>query len=86
MTITANNNEIGEVYFGSSAISEVYHGNDLVWSSGVTLTVNPTPNSATVTFNGSGQVSGNSIKVKKEQPSVIQFRVTAIIQQPGQSQ
>lgn len=65
MTITAKNNEIGEVYFGLSAISEVYHGNDLVWSSGVTLTVNPTPSNATVTFNASGQVSGNSIKVKK---------------------
>lgn len=65
MTITAKNKEIGEVYYGSSAISEVYHGNDLVWSSGVTLTVTPTPNNASVTFNASGQVSGNSIKVKK---------------------
>ncbi len=65
MTITAQNKEIGEVYFGSSAINEVYHGNDLVWSSGVTLTVNPTPSNAIVTFDTSGQISRNSIKVKK---------------------
>lgn len=65
MTITAQNKEISEVYFGSSAINEIYHGNDLVWSSGVTLTVNPTPSNAIVTFDTSGQISGNSIKVKK---------------------
>ena len=65
MTITANNSNIGEVYYGSQAISEIYHGSDLVWSSGVTLTINPTPSNATVTFNTTGAVNGNTIKVKK---------------------
>lgn len=65
MTITANNSNIGEVYYGSQAISEIYYGSDLVWSNGVTLTVNPTPSHATVTFNTTGKISGNTIKVKK---------------------
>lgn len=65
MTIVAQKSNIGAVYFGSQAISEIYHGSDLVWSSGVKLTINPTPSNATVTFNTSGTVSGNTIKVKK---------------------
>ena len=74
MPIIAKNSNICEVYYGSQAISEIYYGSDLVWSSGVILTINPTPSNATVIFDNVGKISGNSIKVKKG--TIVKYSVT----------
>ena len=66
MTIEIGNNRIKSVCYGSYGIKEIYHGNDLVWSSNVVLTINPTPNNAIVELCAQGYTqSGNSIIVSK---------------------
>lgn len=65
MPIYHGSNKIKTIYYGSHKISKVYKGSTLVYQSVqmVTLTVAPTYASATVTFNTTGTVSGNTITV-----------------------
>lgn len=65
MPIYHGSNKIKTIYYGSHKISKVYKGSTLVYQSVqmVTLTVNPTYSSATVTFNTAGTVSGHTITV-----------------------
>lgn len=63
MAVYLGADKIAELYLGSTKIGEAYYGSTLVYRSAVTLTINPTPADATVTFTGQGTVSGNSITV-----------------------
>lgn len=63
MTVHLGADKITELYLGGTKIGEAYYGSTLVYRSAVTLTINPTPADATVTFTGQGTVSGNSITV-----------------------
>lgn len=75
MTLYKGSQAIENLYIGNQAISEVYYGSQLVYSSGVWLTVNTIPSNATVTFNTTGKVDGNRIRVKKG--TVVSYTVSA---------
>ncbi len=64
MSIQVNGTEIGSVYYGESPIGEIYHGAELVYSSGVKLIINTTPADAVVSFDV-GKISGHKTKVEK---------------------
>ena len=64
MSIQINGSNIDAVYYGGSQIGEIYHGAQLVYSSGVKLTINSVPEDAIVTFS-TGKISGHQTKVKK---------------------
>lgn len=64
MSIQIDGSNIDAVYYGGSQIGEIYYGSQLVYSSGVKLTINTTPADASVTFS-TGKVSGHQTKVKK---------------------
>lgn len=64
MSIQINGSNIDVVYYGNSPIGEIYHGAQLVYSSGVKLTINSVPEDAIVTFS-TGKISGHQTKVKK---------------------
>lgn len=64
MSVQINGSNIDAVYYGSSQISEIYYGAQLVYSSGVKLIINTTPADASVTFS-TGKISGHQTKVKK---------------------
>lgn len=64
MSIQFNGAEIGSVYCGENSIGEIYHGGELIYSSGVKLTINTTPADAVVSFDV-GKISGYQTKVKK---------------------
>ena len=64
MSIQINGNNIDAVYYGDSQIGEIYYGAQLVYSSGVKLTINSVPEDAIVTFS-TGKISGHQTKVKK---------------------
>lgn len=64
MSIQFNGAEIGSVYCGENSIGEIYHGGELIYSSGAKLTINTTPADAVVSFDV-GKISGYQTKVKK---------------------
>ncbi len=64
MSIQINGSNIDAVYYGNSPIGEIYYGAQLVYSSGVKLTINPVPEDAIVAFS-TGKISGHQTKVKK---------------------
>ncbi len=64
MSIQIDGSNIDAVYYGGSQIGEIYHGAQLVYSSGVKLTINSVPEDAIVTFS-TGKISGHQTKVKK---------------------
>ena len=64
MSIQINGSNIDVVYYGNSPIGEIYHGAQLVYSSGVKLTINTVPEDATVVFNIE-KANCHSVKVKK---------------------
>lgn len=64
MSIQFNGAEIGSVYYGENPIGEIYHGGELIYSSGVKLTINTTPEDAVVSFDV-GKISGHQTKVEK---------------------
>ena len=51
MGIQIGHSNIDMVYYGKEPISEIYQGTQLLYSSGVVLTINTVPEDATVVFN-----------------------------------
>lgn len=62
MSVHFGTNKIAKLYLGNTKIKEAYYGSILVYKSTVTLTINPEPANATVTFN-IGIISGNTCTV-----------------------
>lgn len=64
MGIQIGHSNIDMVYYGKEPISEIYQGTQLLYSSGVVLTINTVPEDATVVFNIE-KANWHSVKVKK---------------------
>lgn len=64
MGIQIGHSNIDMVYYGKEPISEIYQGTQLLYSSGVVLTINTVPADATVVFNIE-KANWHSVKVKK---------------------
>lgn len=64
MGIQVGHSNIDMVYYGKEPIGEIYQGSQLLYSSGVVLTINTNPADAVVVFDV-GKVNGHSVKVKK---------------------
>ena len=63
MQLFHGSSQINKAYYGGNEVKQIYYRNEVMWAKKSTLTIQPTPSFATVTFAPipDSQVSGNSI-------------------------